>query len=53
MCFVLAVGALIFSKEANDLVIQPIEDMLQKVNRISRNPLMAAQHEENEAMALE
>ena len=53
VCFVLAAGALFFSKDANDLVIQPIEAMIQKVNRIARNPLEAAQEEENEALAME
>jgi hypothetical protein len=43
----------LFSKDANDLVIVPIEQMIQKVNRISKNPLEAAQQEENEALALE
>jgi hypothetical protein len=42
VCFILASGALLFSKEANDLVIQPLEVMIQKVNRISANPLLAA-----------
>ena len=53
VCFVLAAGALFFSKDANDLVISPIEAMIQKVNRIARNPLEAAQEEENEALAME
>jgi len=42
VCFILASGALLFSKEANDLVIAPIEQMIQKVNRIAANPLEAA-----------
>jgi hypothetical protein len=42
VCFVLATGALLFSKEANDLVIIPIEQMIKKVNRIAANPLLAA-----------
>ena len=49
----LALGALLFSKETNDLVINPIENMIEKVNRISKDPLKAAQEEENEALALE
>ena len=51
--FVLATGALWFSKDANDLVIVPIESMIEKVNRIAKNPLEAAQEEENEELALE
>lgn len=53
VCFVLAAGALFFSKDANDLVISPIEAMITKVNRIAKNPLQAAQDEENEALAKE
>ena len=44
---------MLFSKETNDLVIQPLENMIRKVNRISRNPLLAAQEEEDEALAME
>ena len=53
ICVVLAAGALIFSNITSDLVISPIEQMITKVNRISQNPLLAAQEEENEALALE
>ncbi len=42
-----------FSKDANDLVLQPIEIMLSKVKRIAKNPLEAAQMEENEALLME
>jgi len=37
----------------NQLVINPIEEMISKVNRISENPLLAAQEEENEALTME
>ena len=53
VCFILAGGTLIFSSHCNELVISPIELMIQKVTRISENPLIAAQEEENEAIALE
>ena len=53
VCVVLAVGAMFFTKDANELVISPIEQMMQKVNRIAKNPLEAAHEEENEALALE
>jgi hypothetical protein len=36
------VSALLFSKEANDLVITPIEIMMHKIQKISNNPLAAA-----------
>jgi hypothetical protein len=42
VCFVLASGAMLFTKETQDLVITPIETMIIKVNRISMNPLLAA-----------
>lgn len=53
VCFVLATAAILFSSTTNSLVINPIEEMVTKVNRISENPLLAAQEEENEALAME
>lgn len=47
---VLAGGAIFFNKDANDLVIGPIEKMMQKVRKIAENPLEAAQEEENQAL---
>jgi hypothetical protein len=35
------------------MVISPIEQMIRKVTRISKNPLLAAQEEENEALLAE
>ena len=52
VCIVLTIGAIIFTKDANDLVIGPIEQMMIKVQRIAKNPLEAAKEEENEAVAL-
>ena len=37
---------MMFSKDAEDLIVQPIEQMLEKVKRISKNPLEAAIIEE-------
>jgi hypothetical protein len=53
VCIVLASGALLFSNEANTLVIMPIEKMIAKVNKIALNPLEAAYEEEAEALAIE
>ena len=39
ICLVLSIGALMFSKDANDLALRPIEKMIEKVNEIARNPL--------------
>lgn len=46
-------GATFFSKDANDLVVTPIENMLAKVQRICQNPLEAARIEEDLAIAEE
>ena len=50
---VLALGSLALTKITYDLVISPIEAMMDKVKRISENPLKAAAEEENEQMALQ
>ena len=42
VCIALAYGALLFSQEANNLVIVPIEQMIKKIHRITLNPLVAA-----------
>ena len=53
VCVILVMGTLIFASHCNALVINPVEQMIQKVSRIAENPLAAAQEEENEAIALE
>jgi hypothetical protein len=50
---VLAGGTLLFSMHVTELVISPIEQMVQKVTRISNDPLSAAKEEEYEAIAME
>lgn len=42
VCIVLISGTLIFSSHCTELVISPIEQMIQKVTRIASNPLAAA-----------
>ena len=49
ICIILTGGALFFTKDTNDLVIIPIDKMLDKVKKIAKNPLEAAQEEEREA----
>ena len=39
VCVVLGVGALMFSRDANFLVLKPIERMVKKVRDVSENPL--------------
>lgn len=41
VCIILGFGAIIFVKDANDLVLEPIERMIVKVNGIAKNPLSA------------
>jgi hypothetical protein len=53
VCVVLTAGAMYFSKDSNDLVLAPIENMLSKIKRIAANPLEAAQIEENENLIME
>jgi hypothetical protein len=38
VCMVLTFGSLMFSKDANDLALRPIERMIEKVNKIAKNP---------------
>ena len=45
---VLGIGSLTLTKIITDLVLTPIEAMMDKVKRISENPLKAQQEEENE-----
>ena len=35
VCVVLAFAAILFSKDASDLVLTPIENMLRKINNIT------------------
>lgn len=39
ICIVLGLSGWIFSKDANDLALRPIERMIKKVNRLAANPL--------------
>jgi len=42
-CIVLGLGALLFSRDANALVLHPLERMVQKVKEMSENPLAKMQ----------
>ncbi|CAD8115536.1 unnamed protein product [Paramecium primaurelia] len=46
---VLSVAAVMFSRDVQDLILTPVEKMLETVKKISENPLVAAQEEENKA----
>ncbi|CAE8599715.1 unnamed protein product, partial [Polarella glacialis] len=41
ICFLLGFGAMTFSQDANRLVLQPIERMISKLDKIRKNPLEA------------
>jgi len=45
VCVVLGVGSIFFTSDANKLVLNPIERMLEKVRFIAKNPLAAATDE--------
>jgi hypothetical protein len=45
VCVVLAVASILFTSDANTLVLNPIERMLEKVKLIAKNPLAAASDE--------
>lgn len=49
----LSAAAVFFTKDSNELVLNPIERMLNKVKRIGANPLEAARIAEDEAVAEE
>jgi len=42
VCVVLIISSIYFSKDTNELVVRPIEIMLEKVKKIANNPLEAA-----------
>lgn len=47
ICIILILGGYVFSKITSDLVITPVEDMIMKIQEITKDPLKAA-HEEEE-----
>ena len=47
ICVILILGGYVFSKITSDLVITPVEDMIMKIQEITKDPLKAA-HEEEE-----
>ena len=43
ICIVLTLGALYFTKDAEDLVIKPIEKIIERVKKIAKNPMAASE----------
>lgn len=52
VCIVLSIASIMFTSDANTLVLGPIERMLEKVKLIARNPLAAASDEVDNAGVL-
>lgn len=52
MCVVLTIASIFFSDDANKLVLNPIERMLEKVRMIATDPLKAASDEVESAGVL-
>ena len=46
---ILALGSILFTQDAQRLVLDPLERMIEKVRLIAQNPLIAASEEINEA----
>jgi len=53
ICIVLTIACFLFSKDANDLVLGPIENMTQKIKRMIEDPLGAAQEAELDQFIIE
>ncbi|CAD8047286.1 unnamed protein product [Paramecium primaurelia] len=53
VCIVLALSALLFNKDVEDLVIEPIETMMKQIELIAANPLEAVNIEEQEDLVIE
>lgn len=53
ICFVLTVSSLVFSSDANRLVLHPVEKMIHKIEAIRTNPLIAMKLADEEFKAEE
>jgi class 3 adenylate cyclase len=48
VCIILTVSILVLSRDTENLVLNPLEEMIKKISKISKNPLDAAEIEEKE-----
>lgn len=48
ICFALAGGSICFSKDTTEMVLEPIESMIEKIDKISKNPIEAMEENEKE-----
>lgn len=46
---ILSISTFLFNKDARELVLDPLERMIEKVKLIAKNPLAASSNEINEA----
>ena len=46
---ILSLSSIFFTQDAQNLVLDPLERMIEKVKMIAKNPLIAASDEVNEA----
>jgi len=53
VCFVLGGGAMLFQSSAEKLIVDPIEKMLEKIDKIAKNPLEAQTIEYEDQLAQE
>jgi class 3 adenylate cyclase len=51
ICMVLSGGAICFNKDTSEMVLEPIESMIKKIEDISKNPIEAMQNNEKEEYA--
>ena len=52
VCIALTIGAVIFNNDVQNIILNPIETMLRKVQKITNNPLQAAMDEEEELLII-
>lgn len=49
----LGIGSFLFARDANFVIIRPVQRMIEKIQRIAKNPLEAASSEDKEALVKE
>ena len=50
ICFLLSIGSYFFNRDANVLVLEPIERMIERIKIISKNPLAIVTDEADKGM---
>eukprot|EP01022_Parablepharisma_sp_SALTPOND_P009652 TRINITY_DN139_c0_g1_i11.p1 TRINITY_DN139_c0_g1~~TRINITY_DN139_c0_g1_i11.p1 ORF type:complete len:937 (-),score=64.55 TRINITY_DN139_c0_g1_i11:7171-9981(-) len=52
LCILLAVGAILFSHDTTSLVLEPLESMIEKVNKLSHDPMWFCLATEDEDLGI-